>query len=151
MIGEDSKSIVTNIFPLITSVALGKQKKLEIFGNNWETHDGTCIRDYIHVMDLAEGHLSALENLKKKSEQFLSINLGTGKGVSVLELVTTFEKVNNTSIPYIFSKRRSGDKAVAVADNSLAQKVLGWETQRTLEQMCADGWKWQKSNPNGYA
>ena len=150
MIGEDSKSESTNIFPLINRVALGKINKLKIFGNDWETNDGTCIRDYIHIMDLVEGHLFALENLLNNTNQFLNINLGTGRGVSVLELISTFEKVNNVSVPYVFAERRSGDKVKCVADNSLASKVLNWRTKRSLEEMCRDGWKWQKLNPNGY-
>lgn len=149
-IGEDPKSVVTNIFPLITGVALGKLKALKVFGNDWETRDGTCIRDYIHIMDLAEGHLFALENLQKNSKTFLNINLGTGKGVTVLELISTFEKVNQVKIPFEFVGRRSGDKVMSVANNSLAKKLLNWETTRTLEEMCIDGWNWQKLNPNGY-
>lgn len=150
MIGEDPKFASTNIFPLITSVALGKIKELKVFGDDWETRDGTCIRDYIHIMDLAEGHLSALRNLEKKSKEYLNINLGTGKGVTVLELISEFEKVTKTKVPFQFSERRSGDKVMSVANISLAFQLLNWQTKRTLEDMCIDGWKWQKLNPNGY-
>ena len=150
IIGEDPKSAAANIFPLIMAASLGKLKELYVFGNDWETRDGTCIRDYIHIMDLAEGHLCALENLYKSKNKFLNINLGTGKGVTVLELISTFEKVNKTKIPFKFAGRRSGDKVMCVADNALAIKLLNWKTKRSLEDMCIDGWKWQKLNPNGY-
>ncbi len=150
LIGENPKSACTNIFPLITGVASRKIKELSVFGNDWDTPDGTCIRDYIHVMDLAEGHICALEKLKQHSKQFLNVNLGTGKGVSVLELISTFEKVNNISVPYVFAKRRSGDKVMSVADISCATKLLNWKTKKSLEEMCIDGWRWQKLNPNGY-
>ena len=150
MIGEDPKASETNIFPIINAVASGKKKYIEIFGKDWGTPDGTCIRDYIHIMDLAEGHLFALEKLLKNSKQFLNINLGTGSGVSVLELISTFEKVNSISIPFVFSKRRSGDQAITVADNNLAIDLLDWKPKRTLADMCLDGWRWQKLNPNGY-
>ena len=150
MIGEDPKFIPTNIFPLITSAASGKIKELKVFGNDWETRDGTCIRDYIHIMDLAEGHLCALRNLENKSKEYLNINLGTGKGVTVLELISSFEKVNKITVPFKFSERRSGDKVISVANVSLAYELLAWESKRTLEDMCLDGWKWQTMNPNGY-
>ena len=144
------KSVCTNIFPLITGVASRKIKELYVFGKDWDTPDGTCIRDYIHVMDLAEGHICALEKLRQNSKQFLNVNLGTGNGVSVLELISTFEKVNNISVPYVFTERRSGDKVMSVADISCATKLLNWETKKNLEEMCIDGWRWQQLNPNGY-
>ena len=150
LIGEDPKSVSTNIFPLITGVSSGKIKELKVFGNDWETRDGTCIRDYIHIMDLAEGHLSALEKLNNSTKKFLNINLGTGKGVTVLELIATFENVNKTKVPFQFAGRRSGDKVMSVANNSLAMELLNWQTTRSLEEMCKDGWKWQRLNPNGY-
>ena len=150
MIGEDPNFSKTNIFPLIISAASGTNKELKVFGDDWETRDGTCIRDYIHIMDLAEGHLCALRNLENKSKEYLNINLGTGKGVTVLELISSFEKVNKTKVPFQFSERRCGDNVIAVANTSLAFELLDWQSKRTLEDMCADGWKWQKLNPNGF-
>ncbi len=150
MIGESPLGIPNNIFPFITQVAVGKRDKLTIFGDNWPTLDGTCIRDYIHVMDLAEGHISALEFLLENKNQIINLNLGTGHGKSVLELVKTFEQVNNIKIPIEFSGRRRGDYASVVADNSLAISCLNWYPKRCLEDMCKDGWKWQSLNPQGY-
>ena len=150
LIGEEPKGIPSNIFPFITKVASKKLKELTIFGADWQTHDGTGIRDYIHIMDLAEGHIAALEYLLKNKAQIISFNLGTGKGTSVLELVKTFEKVNNISIPYKISNRREGDLPYVVANNSYAIKYLDWIPKRSLKEMCKDGWKWQKLNPNGY-
>jgi len=151
LIGESPLGIPNNIFPYITQVAAGIREKLTIFGNDWPTIDGTGIRDYIHVMDIAEGHIAALEFLFKQDKNIANINLGTGKGTSVLELVKTFELVNKITIPYKFSKRREGDIANVIADNSLAISRLNWLPKKTLEEMCADGWKWQKLNPNGFA
>ena len=149
MIGEDPKFIPT-IFSFNNKRCFGKIKELKVFGDDWETRDGTCIRDYIHIMDLAEGHLCALRNLENKSKEYLNINLGTGKGVTVLELISSFEKVNKITVPFKFSER-SGDKVISVANVSLAYELLAWENKRTLEDMCVDGWKWQKLNPYGYA
>ncbi len=150
LIGECPAGVPGNIFPYILSVSAGKNSLLKIFGSDWPTHDGTGIRDYIHVMDLAEGHVLALEYLLSKSGQLLNLNLGTGIGTSVLQLINTFEETNNVKIPYEFTKRRSGDLAKVVADNTLATDTLKWTPKRTIKEMCKDGWKWQLLNPNGY-
>lgn len=150
MIGEDPMGIPNNIFPILTRVAIGKIKELEIYGNNWPTLDGTPIRDYIHVMDLADSHVFSLDYLHRFQSKFLSLNIGTGKGTSVLELINIFQKVNNLKIPYVFRDRREGDNAILVAKNKLASKLLNWIPKRSIEDMCIDGWKWQIKNPNGY-
>ena len=150
LIGECSKKLPNNIFPFINLVALGKIKELKIFGNDWPTKDGTGIRDYIHVMDLAEGHFEALKYLLKGEPRFLTLNLGTGLGTSVLELIKTFSKVNKVKIPFSYSSKRKGDQCKVIADCSLVKKILKWEAKRNLEQMCKDGWNWQLNNPNGY-
>ena len=150
LIGEAPNGIPNNIFPIINKVANGKLDQLSIFGKDWHTLDGTGVRDFIHVMDIAEGHLSALEFISDNKPQITNINLGTGEGTSVLQLINTFETVNKVKIPYNFSKRREGDLGHVVADNSLAISLLDWKPMRSLEDMCADGWKWQKLNPNGY-
>ena len=142
LLGEDPKNIPNNIFPLINKVAAKEIQKFKIYGNDWDTKDGTGIRDYIHIMDLSEGHLNVLEFLLKNQPQTLFLNLGTGKGTSVLELIKTFEKVNKIKIPYIFKGKREGDIACAFADNSLAKNILDWEPKRNLEDMCKDGWNW---------
>ncbi len=149
-IGEDPNGRPNNIYPQITKVAIGKQDQIQIFGSDWPTRDGTGVRDYIHVMDLAEGHLSALNYLTNEKPQNLIINLGTGKGTSVLELIKIFQKVNNVKIPFSFVDRRSGDNAFVVADNSLAKQILNWEPKRNIEDICKNGWDWQIKNPNGY-
>ncbi len=149
-IGEDPQGVPSNLFPFITQVAAGRRKELTIFGNNWPTKDGTGVRDYIHVMDLAEGHLRALKYLLDSKPRLLNLNLGTGKGTSVLELIETFEKVNKVSIPYSFVNRRKGDLPITIASNELCKTCLNWTPQRTLEDMCRDGWKWQLQNPKGY-
>jgi len=146
ILGENPKGIPNNIFPLITRVAAGIIKEIEIFGNDWPTTDGTGVRDYIHVMDLAEGHIKALEYLFSAKPQIININLGTGVGTSVLELIKIFQKVNNISIPYVFRTRRPGDRAIVIADNSLAKKKLNWVPKRSLEKMCKSGWRWQEKN-----
>lgn len=145
LIGEDPSGKPNNIYPQITKVAIGKLDEIKIFGSDWPTKDGTGIRDYIHVMDLAEGHVSALNYLFKKNSIFLNLNLGTGKGYSVLELIKTFSEVNNVDIPFEFVSRREGDVPRLVADNSLSLSLLGWEPKRNLEDMCRDGWNWQKN------
>ncbi len=149
-IGEDPLGKPNNLFPQITKVAIGKLDKIRIFGSDWPTNDGTGIRDYIHVMDLAEGHLAALNYLLKGKSQILTINLGTGKGTSVLELINAFQKVNELEIPYSFVDRRPGDNAFVVADNSLAKSILDWEPNRNIHDICRSGWEWQLNNPNGY-
>ena len=148
LIGESPSGVPSNIFPHLTQVAVGKIEKLTIFGNDWPTKDGTAIRDYIHVMDLAEGHVSALRFLNEN--KIITLNLGTGSGTSVLELLNTFERVNNINIPIEFSGRREGDACSLIADNTLAISCLGWSPRRSLDEMCVDGWKWQSLNPQGY-
>ena len=150
LIGEDPSGKPNNIYPQITTVAIGEIDEIKIFGSDWPTNDGTGVRDYIHVMDLAEGHLSALNYLFKEKPQILTMNLGTGKGTSVLELIKTFENINNVKIPHSFVNRRSGDNAFVVADNSLAKNILNWSPIRNIEEICIDGWSWQQKNPNGY-
>ncbi len=150
LIGENPLGKANNIYPQITRVAVGKQKEIKIFGSDWPTPDGTGIRDYIHVMDLAEGHLSALKYLSKEKNQITTFNLGTGKGTSVLDIIRTFEKINMVKIPFSFQQRRIGDSAFVVADNSLAKSILNWQPKRSIEEICRDGWNWQHKNPNGY-
>lgn len=150
LIGENPLNKPNNIFPLIINAAYEKNK-LKVFGNDWPTHDGTCIRDYIHVSDLAEGHLKALDFLFKNNNQLINFNIGTGKGYSVLDLIKTFEKVNNVAVPYIFSNRRDGDSCKLVANNSKAKQILNWYPIKTLEEMCRDGWRWKQMNPEGYS
>ena len=150
LMGEDPLGMPNNIFPIINRVAAGKIRELNIFGNNWPTPDGTGIRDYIHVMDLAEGHVLALKYLEENEPQIINLNLGTGKGTSVLELVNIFQEINNVKVPYIFTSRRPGDAAVTVADNSLALKILDWKPSKTIADMCKDSWAWQSLYPSGY-
>ena len=147
LIGESPSSSSSNIFPKINNVALGKEKEIKIFGNDWPTKDGTCLRDYIHVMDLAEGHLRALKYLEKSSSGILNLNLGTGQGTTVIELINVFQQVNKIKIPYIFTSRREGDNGVLVADNSLSKSLLNWEPKKDIADMCKDGWRWFKNNP----
>ena len=149
MIGENPLGIPNNLMPYINSVAVKKNKYLNIYGDDWATKDGTCIRDYVHVVDLAKGHLSALEYLQQKNSS-ITVNLGTGKGVSVLELVHTFEKVTGQKIPYQFGPRRDGDIVSYYADVEYAKKTLNWEAKLNLEDMCLDSWRWQSQNPHGY-
>ena len=127
-----------------------KIEKIKVFGSNWPTPDGTGIRDYIHVMDLAEGHLSALNYLINNNPRIITLNLGTGIGTSVLDLINTFEKVNNVEIPYVFTSRREGDQGIVVADNSLIKRELKWEPKYNLDDMCTDGWNWTTLNPFGF-
>ncbi len=151
IIGEDPISPHNNnIFPLINKVALGKIKVIKIFGNDLPTHDGTPVRDYVHVMDIADGHSKVLQFLENNESQILFLNLGTGTGSSVLDLIKTFQEVNNIKIPYVFAERREGDSPVLVAKNNLATSLLNWYPSKDLSQMCIDGWKWQTINPNGY-
>ena len=149
LIGEDPNGIPNNLLPYISQVAIGKLQQLSVFGSDYPTHDGTGVRDYIHVVDLAIGHLKALD--RHENDAGLHIyNLGTGTGYSVSDMVHAFEKVNNIKIPYRLTERRAGDIAVCYSDPSLALKELGWKTERDLEQMMRDTWNWQKNNPNGY-
>ena len=149
-IGEAPNGIPSNLVPYITQVALGKQASLAIYGDDYPTRDGTGVRDYIHVTDLAAGHLSALAELKQ-GPRLVTYNLGTGKGYSVLEMVRAFERVVGRRIPHRVVPRRPGDVAEAWADPSRAREQLGWTAARDLDQMCVDAWRWQEMNPNGYA
>lgn len=149
LIGEDPNGIPSNIMPYITQVAAGIREKLSVFGNDYETHDGTGIRDYIHVVDLAKGHLCALKKLDSNMG-INTYNLGTGRGYSVLDLVKTFEEINCIKIPYEIVDRRTGDIAVSYADPSLAKAELGWKAEKDIVDMCRDSWNWQKKNPKGY-
>ncbi|MFJ5713609.1 UDP-glucose 4-epimerase GalE [Neobacillus sp. NPDC093127] len=148
-IGEDPNDIPNNLMPYITQVAVGKLKELQVFGNDYPTVDGTGVRDYIHVVDLAQGHLKALERVIPTSG-VEAYNLGTGTGYSVLELVEAFERAAGVEIPYKIVERRPGDIAVCYADSKKAKTLLGWEAQRGIKEMCQDSWRWQQTNPNGY-
>lgn len=149
LIGEDPNGIPNNLMPFVTQVAVGKLEKLRVFGNDYPTHDGTGVRDYIHVVDLAVGHLKALEKLENKPG-VVTYNLGTGTGSSVLDVVKAFEKANDIEIPYEITARRPGDAAICYADPSKAEKELNWKAERDLVDMCRDAWNWQQKNPNGY-
>lgn len=148
-IGEDPYGIPNNLFPYVTQVAVGRLPALRVFGNDYPTPDGTGIRDYIHVVDLAIGHLKALEKLRQ-SPGVVTYNLGTGRGNSVLEVVQSFEKACGKKIPYEIVERRPGDAAISYADPGRAQQELGWKATRDLDEMCRDAWNWQKNNPQGY-
>ena len=148
-IGEDPNGIPNNLMPYITQVAVGKLPQLGVFGNDYPTHDGTGVRDYIHVVDLAKGHVCALKAIENKCGLGI-YNLGTGQGYSVLDLVHAFEKATGVKVPYVIKPRRSGDVAECWSDPSKAARELGWKAQYGVEEMCADAWRWQKNNPNGY-
>lgn len=148
-IGEDPQGIPNNLMPYVTQVAVGRREKLSIYGNDYDTVDGTGVRDYIHVVDLANAHLCALNN-RLSTQGCRAWNIGTGNGCSVLEVKDTFEKVNGVSVAYEFAPRRSGDVAISFADNTRAITELGWQPQYTLEDMLTDSWNWQNKNPNGY-
>ncbi len=147
LLGEYPKGVPNNLFPLICRVASGEMKYLNIFGTDWPTFDGTCIRDYIHIEDLSDAHTSALKFLLENKPQFLNLNIGTGRGYSVYEVINHFERVNKCKIPITLSKRRSGDVPILVADNSLALELLEWRPKYNLEDMCKDGWRWKVLNP----
>lgn len=149
LIGEDPAGIPNNLMPFITQVATGKRDKLSIFGDDYDTPDGTGVRDYIHVEDLADGHLKALNKLAANAG-LCTFNLGTGQGYSVLEMVKAFEAESGQAVPYAIVPRRSGDVAACYADPTLARQELGWQAQKGLEDMCRDSWRWQSQNPNGY-
>ncbi|QFK72919.1 UDP-glucose 4-epimerase GalE [Pradoshia sp. D12] len=149
LIGEDPNGIPNNLMPYITQVAVGKLKELQVYGNDYPTVDGTGVRDYIHVVDLAMGHLKALEKVMSSSG-VEAYNLGTGNGYSVLEMVKAFEKASGRQVPYRIVDRRPGDVAICYADPSKAKKELGWVAERGIEEMCRDSWRWQEKNPNGY-
>lgn len=148
-IGENPNGIPNNLMPYVTQVAVGKRKELGVFGNDYPTPDGTGVRDYIHVVDLAKGHVAALQAIEKKCGLAI-YNLGTGHGYSVLQLVEAFKKVNHIDIPYSIKPRRAGDIATCYSDPAKAEKELGWKAQYGLEEMCRDAWNWQHNNPEGY-
>lgn len=160
-IGEDPNDIPNNLMPYVSQVAIGKLEKLSIFGNDYSTIDGTGVRDFIHVTDLSQGHVAALDYLEQQTSSeiysniaspigFLPINLGTGKGTSVLELISTFSDVSGQAIPYQFASRRAGDIASCYASSEKAKNLLGWQAELSIADMCKDTWHWQSMNPNGY-
>lgn len=149
MIGEDPAGKPNNLMPFVTQVAVGKREQLSVFGGDYNTHDGTGVRDYIHVVDLAKGHLKSLEKLEQVSGAE-AYNLGTGRGSSVLDVIHTFEKATGKKIAYEITDRRPGDAATCFANASKANSELGWKTEKNLEEMCRDAWNWQVNNPNGY-
>ena len=149
LIGEAPNGIPNNLMPYIAQVAVGKREKLSVFGNDYPTHDGTGVRDYIHVVDLARGHVAAIDYAANNKGTEI-VNLGTGIGYSVLDLVKSFEKVNGINIPYVIAERRAGDVAEVYADPKKAKELLGWQAEKTIDDMCRDTWNWQKNNPNGY-
>ena len=148
-IGEDPNGIPNNLMPYITQVAVGKRKELSVFGNDYDTHDGTGVRDYIHVVDLAKGHLKAVGKVLS-SNGVEAYNLGTGIGYSVLDVVNSFENASGQKVPYKIVERRAGDIATCYADATKALRELGWKAEKNLDDMCRDSWRWQKNNPNGY-
>jgi len=149
-IGEDPVGIPNNLFPYITQVAIGRRSFLTVFGDDWNTNDGSGVRDYIHIMDLAEGHLQAIDYLMSNESCYECINLGSGVGYSVFQIINEFEISTGCQIPFLVKKRRDGDLAKCYADISKAKKLLGWYPKRTLKDICLDGWNWQRKNPRGY-
>lgn len=149
-IGEDPQGIPDNLFPYVTQVAVGRREKLQVFGDDYDTPDGTGVRDYIHVMDLAEGHVAALKSCLQNAGLF-AVNLGTGQGNSVLEIIKVFEETSGQSVPYEVIDRRPGDVGTSFADPSKASELIGFQAQRDLTQMCRDAWNWQQRNPTGYS
>jgi UDP-glucose 4-epimerase len=149
-IGENPNGTPNNLFPFVSQVAIGQRERLSVFGGDWPTPDGSGVRDYIHVMDLAEAHRAALDCLLAEAPQRLTLNLGSGIGASVLEVVQAFEAASGRAVPYEVVARRHGDAAITVADPSLAAERLGWRTRRSLAEMCRDGWAFQAANPGGY-
>lgn len=152
LIGEDPQGVPNNLLPFVAQVAVGRRAFLNVWGNDYDTPDGTGVRDYIHVVDLALGHLRALEALGGGADagRCMAVNLGTGVGYSVLDMVKAFEQASGKPVPYRIQPRRAGDVAACYANPALAQSLLGWTAERTLQQMCADAWRWQSSNPQGY-
>ena len=148
-IGENPNGIPNNLIPYITQVAVGKLKELGVFGNDYDTPDGTGVRDYIHVVDLAKGHVKALKKIEE-NPGLAVYNLGTGKGCSVLDIVKNFEAATGVKIPYVIKPRRAGDIATCYCDASKAEKVLGWKAENGIREMCEDSWRWQSNNPQGY-
>jgi UDP-glucose 4-epimerase len=151
LIGEDPNGIPNNLMPYVAQVAVGRREFLTVFGNDYDTPDGTGIRDYLHVMDLAEGHLSSIDYMEKKKSGLFIFNLGTGKGYSVLDMAKAMGKACGHDIAYKIGARRPGDIAVCYADATLAKNEMGWEGNRDLDEMCRDLWCWQQKNPNGFA
>lgn len=149
LIGEDPNGIPNNLMPFISQTAVGKRECLSVFGGDYDTNDGTGVRDYIHVVDLANGHVKALDKISKINE-VLTVNLGTGRGYSVLEMVKAFEKATGKTINYKIVQRRAGDVAKCFADPSFAKDILGWSAKKDIKEMCEDSWRWQSNNPNGY-
>ena len=149
LIGEDPSGIPNNLMPFVARVASGRLPLLRVFGHDWPTPDGTGVRDYVHVVDLARGHIVALAELKRKQGSF-TVNLGTGRGYSVLEVIAAFERASGRRVPYEFAERRSGDVAVYYAATGMARALLGWEARLDLDRMCEDAWRWQSRNPSGY-
>ncbi len=149
-IGENPRGIPNNLLPYITQVAVGKLVCLGVFGNDYDTPDGTCIRDYIHVVDLADGHVKALNKMAGEKGGVWIYNLGTGTGYSVLDVINAFEEANDLKINYVFKDRRAGDIPACYANPAKAEKELGWKAQNGIREMCEDSWRWQKNNPNGY-
>jgi UDP-glucose 4-epimerase len=149
-IGEDPNGIPNNLMPFIAQTAIGKRKELSVFGGDYDTHDGTGVRDYIHVVDLADGHVKALQKINSL-ENVLTVNLGTGKGYSVLDMVKAFEKASGKKVAYKIVNRRAGDVAKCFADPSYANETLGWKASKGIDEMCEDSWRWQSNNPNGYS
>ena len=150
LIGEDPNGIPNNLMPFVAQVAVGRRERLAVFGNDYPTLDGTGVRDYIHVVDLAQGHVAALDQLFTSGKGF-TVNLGTGQGYSVLEMVRAFEIASNRTVPHDITPRRPGDIATCYADPSQAKTVLNWEARKSLGDMCADHWRWQSMNPTGFA
>jgi UDP-glucose 4-epimerase len=147
-IGEDPPALPTNLVPVIARVAVGRETQINVFGADYPTEDGTCVRDYVHVVDLAIAHLSALDYIS--SQKNLIVNLGTGRGYSVLEVISAFEAASGRKVPYRIQGRRAGDVAVCYAGVDEAERLLGWKAERDLQMMCADHWRWQMQNPSGY-
>ena len=153
LIGEDPNGIPNNLMPYLSQVAIGKLEMLSVFGNDYPTHDGTGVRDYIHVVDLAQGHIKALQHLlKQPAEDSIcqAINLGTGTGYSVLDIVNSFIKITGRDVPYKIAPRRAGDIAACYADPGYSEQLLGWKAEKNLDEMLADTWRWQTNNPEGY-
>jgi UDP-glucose 4-epimerase len=149
LIGEDPKGVPNNLVPFVAQVAIGRRERLNVWGGDYDTPDGTCVRDYIHVMDLASGHVSAVKLLD--SPKYFAVNLGTGAGSSVLDVVRAFEETSGKRVPYDIKPRRPGDIDAYYAATGYASELMGWKATRSLKTMCADHWRWQNNNPNGYA
>lgn len=148
-IGEDPRGVPNNLMPYVAQVAVGRRPHLNVFGNDYDTPDGTGVRDYIHVCDLAEGHVAALDFMSR-TDQSVTVNLGTGRGYSVVEVARAYEQASGRAVPLVFAPRRAGDVASCYADPSLAGQLLGWRARRGLEAMCVDSWRWQQKNPGGF-